>query len=117
MHFELVVTTNLEFLLERGYAIAGKYCHPIIDENQLAIDSKGPKVSLLKLHGDIHHPNRLVVEEEDYDSFLDRYPLISTFLANLLISKTALFIGYSLDDPDFRQGDSGDVVDLLNRAI
>lgn len=103
LHFELVVTTNLEFLLERGYESIGKYCHPIIDENQLAIDSKGPKVNLLKLHGDIHHPNRLVVEEEDYDLFLDRYPLISTFLANLLISKTALFIGYSLDDPDFRQ--------------
>ena len=103
LHFELVVTTNLEFLLERGYESIGKYCHPIIDENQLAVDSKGPKVDLLKLHGDIHHPNRLVVEEEDYDLFLDRYPLLATFLANLLINKTALFIGYSFDDPDFRQ--------------
>ena len=27
---------------------------------------------------------------------------MSTYLANLLISRTALFIGYSLDDPDFR---------------
>lgn len=103
LHFELVVTTNIEFLLDRSYEASGKYCHPIIDENQLAIDSKGPKVNLLKLHGDIHHPNRLVVDEEDYNCFLERYPLISTYLANLLICKTAFFIGYSLDDPDFRQ--------------
>jgi SIR2-like domain len=26
-----------------------------------------------------------------------------TYLSNLLITKTPLFIGYSLDDPDFRQ--------------
>jgi hypothetical protein len=32
-----------------------------------------------------------------------RYPLIATYLANLLITNTAVFIGYSLDDPDFRQ--------------
>jgi hypothetical protein len=40
--------------------------------------------------------------EEDYDSFLDRFPLLATHLANLLITRTAVLIGYSLDDPDFR---------------
>jgi hypothetical protein len=43
-----------------------------------------------------------VVTEEDYAGFIARNPLIATFLANQLIGKTALFIGYSLDDPDFR---------------
>lgn len=41
--------------------------------------------------------------EEDYDGFLRRYPLTATYLANLLITRTAVLIGYSLDDPDFRQ--------------
>ncbi|MDD1673208.1 MAG: SIR2 family protein [Methanomicrobiales archaeon] len=44
-----------------------------------------------------------MVTESDYDRFLDSYPLLATFLANLLITKTAVMIGYSLDDPDFRQ--------------
>ncbi len=101
--FELVVTTNFDFLLERGYETTGRYCRPIIDEEQLAIDSSGPRIQLLKLHGDLHHPHRLVATEEDYDAFLDRFPLLATFLANLLIGRTAFFIGYSLDDPDFRQ--------------
>jgi SIR2-like domain len=30
------------------------------------------------------------------------FPL-ATYLSNQLITKTAVFIGYSLDDPDFRQ--------------
>lgn len=101
--FDLCVTTNFEFLLDRGYDYINKYCRPIIDEDQLSVESSSTEVKLLKLHGDLHHPKRLVVTEEDYDIFLDKYPLLSTFVANLLIVRTALFIGYSLDDPDFRQ--------------
>ncbi|NSW90276.1 MAG: SIR2 family protein [Firmicutes bacterium] len=108
--FDIVCTTNFDFLLERGYEKTGMYCLPIIEESQLPISnrkydliSEVPKISLLKLHGDLNHPERIVVTEQDYDSFLDKYPLISTYLANLLITRTPIFIGYSLDDPDFRQ--------------
>ncbi|MGG1596438.1 SIR2 family NAD-dependent protein deacylase, partial [Paenibacillus naphthalenovorans] len=107
--FDIVCTTNFDFLLERGYEKLGKYYKPIIEEQQLPIAIKqiqsnnDPNVTLLKLHGDIHHPNRMVATEQDYDSFLNTYPLISTFMSNLLITRTPLFIGYSIDDPDFRQ--------------
>lgn len=101
--FNMVCTTNIDFLLERQYEASPRYCIPLIDEDQLSINVRESGVALLKLHGDLHHPNRLVVTEEDYDSFLDRYPLLSTFLANLLITRTAVLVGYSLDDPDFRQ--------------
>lgn len=101
--FELLVTTNFEFLLEKGYNLVKKTCRPIIDEDQLSITTKKQVVDLLKLHGDINHPNRLVITEDDYDRFLTAYPMLSTFLTNLLITKTPLFIGYSLDDNDFRQ--------------
>ncbi|MBN1932515.1 MAG: SIR2 family protein [Desulfobacterales bacterium] len=100
--FDLCVTTNFEFLLERGYESVSRYCRPIIDEDQLSIDAKGPEIKLLKFHGDLHHPTRLVATEYDYDTFLDKYPLLATYLGNLLIVNTAFFIGYSLDDPDFR---------------
>jgi hypothetical protein len=101
--FERVVTTNFDFLLEQAYARMSKYCIPQISEDQLAVGNAHAGVQLLKLDGDLHHPNRLVVTEEDYDTFLLRLPLIATHLASLLIDHTALFIGYSLDDPDFRQ--------------
>jgi hypothetical protein len=100
--FEIVCTTNFDFLLERGYEAVGKFCRPITDEDQLATHMSSGTVNLLKFHGDLNHPRRMVVTEDDYAGFVTRNPLIATFLANLLIGKTALFIGYSLDDPDFR---------------
>lgn len=45
----------------------------------------------------------MVATEEDYDKYIDKNPLMSTYLSNLLITRTPLFIGYSLDDDDFRQ--------------
>lgn len=101
--FDIVCTTNFDFLLERQYELIPRHCTPLIDEDQLAINRRDPGVALLKLHGDLHHPTRLVATETDYDCFLDKYPLIATFLANLLITRTAVLFGYSLDDPDFRQ--------------
>lgn len=100
--FEKVVTTNFDFLLEKTYSSISKYCLPLLSEEQLAVGNNQAGVRLLKIHGDLHHPNRLVVTEEDYDSFLARYPLLATHLSSLLIEHTAFFIGYSLDDPDFR---------------
>jgi hypothetical protein len=97
--FKLICTTNFDFLLEQSYT----YCNPILDESQLSISVNDNSVSILKIHGDLHHPNKLVATEEDYDMFIERNPLFSTFLANQLITKTPLFIGYSIDDPDFRQ--------------
>lgn len=101
--FDIVCTTNLEFLLERQYMLLRRYCWPVIDEDQLAVSQGRTAVTLFKLHGDVHHPSRLVVTESDYDGFLDRYPLLATYLSSLLITRTAVFVGYSLNDPDFRQ--------------
>lgn len=101
--FDIVCTTNFDFLLERQYGAIPRHAYPVVDEDQLSINGPAAGTLLLKLHGDLHHPSRLVVTEEDYDGFLGRYPLIATYLSNQLITKTAVFIGYSLDDPDFRQ--------------
>jgi hypothetical protein len=101
--FDLVCTTNFDFLLERQYDLTPRYVYPVVDEEQLSLNVSRDGTLLLKLHGDLRHPSRLVVTEGDYDAFLSKYPLIATYLSNLLIAKTAVLIGYSLDDPDFRQ--------------
>ena len=102
VQFDIVCSTNFDFLLERQYELTQRSCIPLIDEDQLSINLPDSSIALLKLHGDLNHPNRLIVTEEDYDKFLERYPIIATYLANLLITRTAVLIGYSLDDPDFR---------------
>jgi len=102
LQFDIVCTTNFDFLLERAYELVQRYCQPILDEDQLAITSQDSSIRLVKLHGDIHHPQRMIMTEEDYDLFLERYPLVATYLSSLMITRTPVFIGYSLDDPDFR---------------
>src|SRR3990172_1042945 len=94
--FDIVCTTNLDFLLERQYDVSTRGCRPIIDEDHLAVNDRGRLTALLKLHGDVHHPGRMVLTEEDYDVFLDKYPLLATYFANPLITRTAVLIGYSL---------------------
>jgi hypothetical protein len=101
--FNLVCTTNIDFLLERQYGQTPRHCTPLIDEAQLSVNRSKSSVALLKLHGDLNHPSRLVVTEHDYDSFLSRFPLLVTFITNLMMTRTAVLIGYSFDDPDLRQ--------------
>ena len=104
--FDIVCTTNFDFLLEKQYDLEGqdnRAVYPVVDEDQLSVNLGASGIQLLKLHGDLRHPNRLVVSETDYDGFLTNFPLIATYLSNQLITKTAVFVGYSLDDPDFRQ--------------
>ena len=100
--FEVVVTTNVEQLLEQQYRIRYGSVLSVVEEEQLRIPNPYPSPILVKLHGDLHHPSSLILTEADYDSFLDQHPLFATWLANQLISKTGVLIGYSLDDPDFR---------------
>jgi hypothetical protein len=101
--FDIVCTTNFDFLLERQYDATPRYVYPVVDEEQLSVNVASAGTLLLKLHGDLRHPGRLIVTEADYDGFLSNYPLMATYLSNQLITKTAVFVGYSLDDPDFRQ--------------
>ncbi len=101
--FANVITTNFDFLLEKAYDIVGKGCLPIVDEGQLSSPNRyaGPRV--IKFHGDINHPARLVITEDDYDHFLQSYPLMATSVTAMLVDHTAILVGYSLDDPDTRQ--------------
>ena len=103
LKFDIVCTTNFDFLLERQYGRNSTPYTLLIKENQLSIKLPSSHIALFKLHGDLNDPDRLVATEEDYDVFLERYPVIATYLANLLITRTPVLIGYSLDDPDFRQ--------------
>ncbi len=103
LQFDMVCTTNFDHLLEDGYRKISKPCRTIISESQLSVAPLKDELTLLKFHGDIDFPDRMVATEEDYDKFLNQNPMLATHLSSLLITRTPLFIGYSLDDDDFRQ--------------
>ncbi|MCW2744860.1 MAG: hypothetical protein JWM48_1410 [Mycobacterium sp.] len=100
--FDTVITTNVDFMLEAGWRSIGWPFDPLVGEQRLTVRRRARSTALVKFHGDVHHPNELVLTEADYDGFLSRFPLLATYVASLLITRVPVLIGYSLADPDFR---------------
>ena len=103
LDFRIVLTTNFDFLIEEAYEATGKTHWAILNEDQLSVSKPETTTIVLKIHGDLKNPDRVIITEEDYDYFLDEHPLLATYVTNLLITKTPLFLGYSVGDPDFRR--------------
>lgn len=97
----IVCTTNFDCLLEDAYRGLQQPISVIATEDRLSIASEG-ETRILKLHGDVNHPDRMVVTETDYDIFTEKNPVLATYISSLFITNTMLLVGYSLDDYDFR---------------
>jgi len=123
--FKLIVSANYDRLLERAFADKQKTYELIIQpvtgfkederekiQNQLALPS-GPII--YKIHGSFYdddsaietkESNQLILTEEDYIQFLSiigREDLgVPTLISANMINSTILFLGYSLQDWDFR---------------
>lgn len=103
IQFTDLVTTNFDTLLETAYERLDKRPFPVVDESLLSAENYFPGPRIIKLHGDLAHPDRMVLTEDDYDTFLTKNPLLVTSVTAMFVDKTAMFFGYSLDDPDMRQ--------------
>ncbi len=99
--FDTLYTTNFDLLLEDAYATMGRPYRSLVGESQLPFHAGQMASSIVKMHGDLRHEEHIIITQRDYDGFLDRYPVIATHLSAMLITRTPLFLGYSLSDPDF----------------
>jgi len=99
--FDTVYTTNFDLLLEDAYSKEQRPFRSLVGELQLPFHAGRLASSIVKMHGDLRHEEHIVLTESDYAEFMTRYPMIATHLSAMLITKTPLFIGYSLSDPDF----------------
>lgn len=101
LFFNKICTTNFDFLLEDAL-VESKIPHSVIvEENRLAISLK-ETTSLIKVHGDFNHPDKMIITENDYDSYIEKNKLMCTYISNLFITNTILLIGYSFEDNDMR---------------
>jgi len=99
----MIFTTNYDNLIES--------CFDSLDENYykagLDFDLSGwnyidPLV--LKLHGDLTNLHQdLVLTEEDYAIYHLEHPELYKFIRNQFLDKNILYIGFSLEDPNFRR--------------
>lgn len=98
----VLMTTNFDNLLEDAFRSLDKPCHAVIDEPQLALKNPFPGPTLLKVHGDLSRPDRMILTEADFDTFLGSNPLLATVIASHFAQRSVVLIGYSLSDPDLR---------------
>lgn len=99
--FETICTTNFDFLIEQTLTEQKIPHSTIVSEERLSINTK-EQTKVIKIHGDFNHPSRMIITESDYDNFVDKNKVLSTYISNLFITKTLLLVGYSLDDTDIR---------------
>lgn len=101
LYFDTICTTNFDFLIEQTLNEKHIPFSMIVSEERLPI-STHEKTKLIKLHGDFNHPERMVITEYDYDTYIEKNKILSTYISNLFITKTLLLLGYSFDDNDIR---------------
>ena len=110
--FDTVYTTNFDLLLEDACQQVLRPFRSLVGELQLPFHAGLLATNIVKMHGDLRHEEHVVVTRSDYDEFLDTYPVVATHLSAMLITRTALFIGYSRTDPDFLQ-----IVDVVRSRL
>lgn len=97
----IIVTTNFDRILERaggeGYT-AIEYYEPEIDNH---VRQQDP--TILKLHGTCGTSSRIVFSERQYAKLPTTGRLAIDVLRSLLLTRMALFIGYSANDPDLKE--------------
>ncbi len=99
-----IVTTNWDDHLEQSFQRKRKRISVIRYDAQ--ITSLGQSRALIKLHGDFgNKPDEIVITRDDYTKTYQRVTKPGGLFAQLsvwLTTKTILFVGFSLQDDDFR---------------
>jgi hypothetical protein len=101
LDFPLIYTTNYDRNLEVAFEVAGKPYHKIANARDLT-HGETAGTQIVKFHGDFDDDSSLVLTESDYFARLNfDSPLDVKFRADAM-SRTLLFIGYSMSDLNIR---------------
>lgn len=100
-HFKRLFTTNYDTLLEEVYG--EERINVVSCDEECANPEK--EVNLYKIHGDLKHPNQLVITRDDYDDTIstDKNQLIWNKVYDAFAGTDVVFIGYSLEDTNVQR--------------
>ncbi|MGB5792110.1 SIR2 family protein, partial [Poseidonibacter sp.] len=89
-----IITTNYDEFIEHIFKFK-----PLIGNNILLSNPYG---SVYKIHGCISEQDKMIITDNDYKSFLERYELIRAQLLSLFIHNPIIFMGYSISDDNIK---------------
>ncbi|OON69764.1 hypothetical protein B0919_07510 [Hymenobacter sp. CRA2] len=95
---DTIITTNYDELFERAYG--DERIHKVVQSLDLPFINNA-KTVLYKLHGELANPASIIVSEGDFRSFYSKKDLLLwKVIEGMMATKTLVFLGYSLDDPN-----------------
>ncbi|MBN1657327.1 MAG: SIR2 family protein [Anaerolineae bacterium] len=100
--WDVIFTTNYDRLLERAFQEQGREVDVVVEDTQVGRVTERSRTTLVKMHGCVSQPHTMIATREDYDAYDLDHPATITYLQSLLSTRTFLFVGFSLRDPNFR---------------
>jgi WD40 repeat protein len=103
INFCAALTSNYDTLLETAYTLEWKKTPPVfthLDCPELSAALRSNQFYILKVHGHIDRIETIILGRSDYREIIYNNREYHTYLTTLLSSKTMLFVGFSLTDPD-----------------
>lgn len=97
-------TTNYDDYIERALTVHGRRAQAVATESHIAeilkLDSQEQlkTIQVVKFHGDLNSPERMVVSESDYEDRMALAEVEDQRLKSDLLGRAVLFIGYSFRD-------------------
>jgi hypothetical protein len=99
----VLLTTNFDTLLEQAIQqTEGVPPDAIIEDAHIGLIDEARRTTVAKLHGCVSLMSSIVLTRDDYEVYLERHPAMVAYVQALLATRTFLFVGYSLTDPDLR---------------
>ena len=66
-----ICTTNFDSLLEDTLTLLHQPVSVVATKDRLTIGDRNER-KIIKLHGDFNHPDKMVITERDYDTYIHR---------------------------------------------
>lgn len=89
-----IITTNYDCMIEQILSFS-----PLIGNN---IFLSNPYGSVYKIHGCVSEPQAIIITEEDYQKFEQKYEIIRAQLLSLFVHHPIIFIGYGMGDNNIK---------------
>jgi len=95
----LFYTTNYDDFIERSFELHGRKCRSVVVEEHIADSFRFRDSSeIVKFHGDLRFPNKMVLSESHYERRLNLSDAMDYRLRSDLLGRVLLFVGYSFRD-------------------
>ncbi|WP_244177712.1 SIR2 family protein [Pectobacterium peruviense] len=89
-----VITTNYDGLVEDVFGF-----EPLVGNDILLSNPYG---SVYKIHGCNKNPSKIIITEDDYSHFDNKYELIRAQLLSIFIHNPIIFMGYGIGDDNIK---------------